>query len=54
MKLQQLFLPEKRTNLIEELERMMAGYREMRKEFEECKDEIKKKKMNKSRMERLK
>ena len=36
------FLPEKRTNLIDEMERRMAGYTEMRKEFAECKEAMEK------------
>ena len=36
------FLPEKRMNLLEEMERRMKGYMEMRKEFAECKEAMEK------------
>ena len=38
----QLFLPEKRMNPLEEMEIRMAGYREMKKEFAECKEAMEK------------
>eukprot|EP00091_Calanus_sinicus_P003608 TRINITY_DN1377_c0_g2_i4.p1 TRINITY_DN1377_c0_g2~~TRINITY_DN1377_c0_g2_i4.p1 ORF type:complete len:110 (+),score=34.43 TRINITY_DN1377_c0_g2_i4:225-554(+) len=47
-------LPEKRMNLVEEIERNMASYVEMRKEFAECKEAMEKQEQKKrEKMERF-